>query len=182
MSKLCFPAYFWNIWKERNHRIIRSTSRPWEVVPGDVFKQIKTRESFLNLVTSSALAAEWDLPPYPRMNFSTVYIKRVLMIFGNFFFALKMGYWWASQSQVEKKIIWTKTVYQVDSFSGAAILIGEATKESSLCIFVDSKRARNTLIGPSTSPWIHRFQARKAACLVVARQSFCRSLSADNQC
>lgn len=75
LSKLCFPAYFWTIRKERNHRIIRSTSRPWEVVPSDVFKQIKTRESFLNLVTSSESAAEWDLPPYPRMNFSPVYIK-----------------------------------------------------------------------------------------------------------
>ena len=64
VAKLCFPAFTWHIWRERDNQIFRNKARLWEAVLHDTKAQIRSRANCLNREVSSHIAAAWDLSTY----------------------------------------------------------------------------------------------------------------------
>lgn len=64
LANLCFPAFTWNIWKERNFRIFRNTRRPSIALANEIKQQVKARATYLNPNVSTHLQWKWDIPQY----------------------------------------------------------------------------------------------------------------------
>lgn len=58
---LCFPAFIWSVWQERNYRIFINESKPWDKVLMHIVEQIRGKVSYLNLQISPTLEAAWAL-------------------------------------------------------------------------------------------------------------------------
>lgn len=62
LSSLCFPAFCWNIWQERNFRAFMQNDTTWEITLKGILDQVRTNAIFLNLDISPPLCASWNLP------------------------------------------------------------------------------------------------------------------------
>lgn len=89
LAKLCFPAFTWNIWKERNFRIFRNTRRPSIALANEIKQQVKARAIYLNLNVSTHLQWKWDIPQHSTHRQRTWSINCYEVESWNFSYALR---------------------------------------------------------------------------------------------
>lgn len=166
LSKLCFPAFIWNVWQERNNRIIRAAEHPYQSILKTILYQIKTKASYLNLDCSASISASWDIPA--RTLACNQNTSEKINGSWNFFISSQDGFSVGFIFDNQGSIIWSKSVLDDCIFKDACTLILEASRDcNSLYICSDCKILREALNNASISPWRQRFQARKAVELVL---------------
>ena len=143
VAKLCFPAFSWNVWCERNYQIFRNKARPWEAALHDTKAQIRSRANYLKLEVSSHILAVWDLSAHS----SHTLTKPIPFV--SFKDNFTVGFF----RRKSNSILWIKTVANGDPFIAASAFLKEASKYSnSLVVLADRKSISSTLTNPNLPP------------------------------
>lgn len=152
-NKLCFTAFIWNVWKERNFCIFRSSSHPWQSTLHNILQQVRARAIYLNLDVSVSYAETWDLPP----TFTSPATKDCTLIGNwNFFIWSQEGKSVGKLRSSQKQVAWIRSASEEDDVQMASILISEVPKvmgRDHLHILTEKNSVRNSSIEPNLPPW-----------------------------
>lgn len=63
LARLCFAAFVWFVWRDRNYRIFRQEIKPVQCTLDEILNQVRYKIIFLNMELSAQIAAHWNFPP-----------------------------------------------------------------------------------------------------------------------
>lgn len=163
LASLCFPAFIWHVWRERNNRIFNFCNKPWEAILNEVLNEVRAKAIFLNMDTSPILAAAWNLTANEKRHLPSMVQSRFSAIW-DVIISSQAGYSVRFLKDSHRAGCRVRSAECRDPFEEAYLIILDAAQIRRVrCIWFDNASVRDGIKDLICSPWRSRMFSQKAS-------------------